>query len=320
MNAVLKERGATGGVVRVSTFTEPDAFERAMPWGRMSVTPLARYPFTARVIELDLDDVVLEINQIAPAVILGKMALARVGMLLPIEGIGSLSLGGRRDEPDLIAVCGAGGNYELASHSRVTWASLSLPADRLDDMVFPPAHSAIRRRDSFGVLRADPRAWRAAVQLVRQVQAVALDQPDVFEVAEARRSLRSSVLDTAHELLAGPYSAPPPRAVPLAQPQQRHLVRAAAAAVLADPAHIRGAGSLASVLDVTELRLRRAFSEVLGVGVARFVLARRLSMVRAALRAAPVPVEALARAHGFRNFGLFLKAYRARFGEALDLA
>jgi AraC-like DNA-binding protein len=314
MNGPARPRGPNARTVRVSTVTETDMLESGAPWGQACVTPLGRFPFSAQLVEIDLGDMVLEIGRNRPVAVVGRLAAGCAGLLMPLEGYGRLILGGRIAEPEFIAVCGPGAAFEGASRGRVAWASLTLKTAAVGSL-FPPARSAILRPGHFGVLRVNPVAWQRAITVIRQVEPVARDQPEVFEVPEARRSLRSSVLEMAHELLAGPHEAPPSRPVALATVRQRLLIHAAVQAVQADPAHLRGEASLAAALGISALRVRRAFATILGVSPSRYLLLRRLVMVRTALHAAHPPLEALARAHGFPRFDRFLRCYAEVFGD-----
>lgn len=299
-------------MVRIENFGDPGSLDSGAIGSPRSVIPLTR-PFCARRIALPLGNVLLEIGTSSPGAAIGVMAPGRASLLLPLEGIASLILGGRRTEPDFVALIGAGAEYECASRGRVAWAMLTLNATAVEENLFP-MHSAIRRFGAFSVIRANPAAWRRAVALIREVEPVALHQPEVFDVSAARRALRSSLLEAAHELLGGPFDAPPPTVLPLAPAWQRRLVHAATAAVQADPAHLGTVAALAAALGVSEPRLTSAFSVVLGVGAARYLQLRRLVMVHSALRSSAGPVEVLAAAHGFRYGESFRRAYHALFG------
>ena len=96
-----------------------------------------------------------------------------------------------------------------------------LPAARVDWLLAPPHRSAIRRPGRAAWLHADPGAWIRAAALLRDAAEVMAQDPDVFQVAEARRSLRASVLEACDELLAGPYGGREPRELPIASPSLR---------------------------------------------------------------------------------------------------
>ena len=75
---------------------------------------------------------------------------------------------------------------------------------------------------------------------------------------------------------------------------------------------------LCDALAVSASALAEAFRAVFGVSPHRFLKLRRMSMVRAALRAyeGPMPlVKSIALAHGFWHLGQFAHDYRNTFGE-----
>jgi AraC family ethanolamine operon transcriptional activator len=168
-------------------------------------------------------------------------------------------------------------------------------------------------------LHADPGAWIRAAALLRDAAEVMAQDPDVFQVAEARRSLRASVLEACDELLAGPYGGRRPRELPIASPSLRRLLRAADDYLHANPACAADLAQLSVAISTPEARLRSAFLAILGISVTRYLLVRRLILVRAALRSPDcswASVEDAALAHGFWNGQRFQRAYRAMFGEA----
>src|SRR5690349_603022 len=69
--------------------------------------------------------------------------------------------------------------------------------------------------------------------------------PGVIQVEEARRSLRASVLEAGHDLLAGPCNGRMPRKLPVASPSPRRIVRAADEYIRANPAQAANLARLA---------------------------------------------------------------------------
>jgi transcriptional regulator GlxA family with amidase domain len=167
------------------------------------------------------------------------------------------------------------------------------------------------------LLCASPAAWAHAEALLRDACDVAAQDPAVFEVEEARRALRSAVLETVDELLGSPATDEPPRSQ-RTRAAHRRLVHLVDDRVTATPAGIAGVVELSGTLGVPERRMREAFASVLGVSPSRYLRLRRLVLVRTSLRS-PAPswpsVREAALAHGFRHLGHFASVYRAAFGE-----
>jgi transcriptional regulator GlxA family with amidase domain len=107
--------------------------------------------------------------------------------------------------------------------------------------------------------------------------------------------------------------------MPVASPALRRILRAADDYLHANPAGVADLAQLSVAIGAPEARLRSAFLVILGISVTRYLLVRRLLLVRAALRSPDrpwTPVEEVASAHGFWNQHRFQRAYRAMFGEA----
>ena len=304
--------------MRISTFTEPAALPGEAPWGRFTATPLHRYPFSVRLIDLDLDGVLLEIGRSTPMAVIGAMPPDTAALLLPLDGHEGMVVNGGRVERQSVAVGGAGVEYELASRAVIGWALVTLPSDRVGTLAFPPAGSAIRRPHAMSLLRADAAAWDRAVTLVQEVAEVTAQDSAVFDAEEARRSLRAGLLGAVHELLVGPWCGLRPRRLRIAPAGRRRIVRAMDRQLQADPARMASPVALAAAVGVPEVGLRSASLAVLGMRPGRFLLLRRLVMVRAVLRS-PGPRWQTAReaalTHGFARYGAFLRAYQLMFGE-----
>jgi AraC-like DNA-binding protein len=310
---------ASGHGVRIAAFAEAMDVARDSLWGTIRATPLRPYPFSMRVADVDLGDIVLRIGRSTPLIALGTLPAGAASILMPLRTNCDLLLSGRTAELHGVAVHGAGAEYEIAAHGDAAWALAHLPAAPASGLLSRLRASALLRPRAVAQLRADPDACRRAVALLVEAGEVAERSPEVFGVEEAQRSLRASVLEALYELVSGlGGAAAPPRLQP--GPAALRRVVHAADAVLADqPARATCIADVAAAIGVGEARLRAAFLAVLGIGAERYLEARRLVIVRSALRAAGwrlSAVEHVAAAHGFRDFARFERAYRAMFGEA----
>jgi methylphosphotriester-DNA--protein-cysteine methyltransferase len=294
------------------------------PWGSYRVAPQGSGVFLARFTDIALDDdVVLQAGRSTPLALVGTLPPGLACLLLPFEGRATVLLNGGTPRPYDVAVYGAGAEYEAANPQDTGWALLALPAVSVRGLLDPPRGCAIRRAGSFALIGTDPAAWALAANLTREAMKAAWDDPEVFAVEEARRSLRASLLEAAQGLLAPPASPrderrPPPHAWTGAAAPLRRVVRAADALLYADPARpIDGAG-LAAALGTSEQRLRLAFATVLGLTPERYLRARRLMMLRVALGSAsrlrPSLNDAVA-AYGLERSDRLEGEYAAMFGE-----
>ena len=317
----IKEMGARamlGLKVRNSVFTDVDELSKVTFWEPFRVTPL-RYPFSLETSDLDLSDLALQTGRSTPLAVLGALPPGTAWLLIPLDGHESLCSRRGAAGPHGVAVFGPGAEYEVGNRHPVSWGLVMLPAARIDWLLSPPQRSAIRRPGGAAWLRADPGAWVRAAALLRETAEVMAQDPDVFQVAEARRSLRASLLEACDELLGGPYGGREPRELPIASPLLRRTLRAADDYLHANPARAVDLAQLSVAIGAPEVRLRSAFLVILGISVTRYLLVRRLMLVRAALRSPDrswASVEDAALAHGFWNGQRFQRAYRAVFGEA----
>ena len=297
--------------------SEPGALAAALSCGSVRAVPLGRGPMAIHITGIGLGDVLLQTARSTPVALLGTLSRATVLLALPLDGREATALNGRALQPRCVAAFGAGARYEAASARDCAWATVVLSAAtagallgrrRLPPALHPGAHA---------LLRASPAAWARAEALARDASEVAAQDPGVFEVEEARRALRSAVLETADELLASPAYEEPVR-TRQARTAHRQLVRLVDDHVTAAPARIAGVAELSAALGVSERQMREAFAGVLGVSPSRYLRLRRLVLVRAALRSPgrswPTVCEA-ALAHGFWHLGRFSRIYRDAYGE-----
>lgn len=249
----------------MAAFASPRLLEAAAPWGRFHATPL-RGPFAARLLDIHLDGVVVEAGCCSPSVVVGTLAPDMAAVLLPLDGAGGMLLEGRRIGPCSLFVCGPGARYSVVLRRRARWVLVLLPGTALAMLGGVAARSAILRPGAVALYRAAPAAWQELASLLRDAATVARRSPAVFDVAEARRSLRHSVLETLGDLLR---PAPPGEAkqrLRLARPDQRRVVHAALDLLGQDAASPDVAG-LAAALGLRASRLESAAQAVLGMSL-----------------------------------------------------
>jgi AraC-like DNA-binding protein len=299
-------------------FSDFDALSDTLPGGLTMASPLRGGPFSLEVTGIDLGDVAVRTGRHSPLLVQGVVPDDTAWALLPLRYCGAFLLNGRPAVPDSVAVYGPGATHEGANHGDAHWALMALRLPVVERLLELPRGSPVARPGAHGMLICDPAAWRRAASLLRSAAEVAATDPEVFEVEEARRSLRASVLDASRDLLGGrPKEARyrPPRT---AMPSLRRIVRAADDYLVAHPTRALDPAQVAAGLGVSDARLRAAFLAILGVSATRYLMVRRLLLTRAALRATDSrgePVERIAAAYGFWQLRRFERAYRALFGE-----
>jgi AraC family ethanolamine operon transcriptional activator len=304
--------------VRTARFSDFEEFAGSFPATSLTATPLRAGAFRAETTCLGLGEIMLATGCITPLMALGGLAPDTAHILLPLRGRETLLLNGRTIGPHDIAVYGAGAVHDGANPADTSWARVTLAAESVHALLSPPRRSPIFRPGAHVMLRTDPEAWARVALLVREVAEVAAKDPEVFEVEEARRSLRASVLDAARELLEGPWGGAPPRLLRASRERGR-IVRLVEDHLRADPGRPTGTADLCAALGLSPSRLRSAVTATFGMSPQRYLRLRRLAMARSALRSGDPrwrSVREVALAHGFWHLERFARAYRDMFGEA----
>ena len=307
-----------GSGAMASILSEPGALAADLPCGSARAVPLRRGPMAVHTVGIGLGDVLLLTARSTPVALLGTLSRATVLLVLPLQGREAMALNGRALQPRCLAAFGAGAGYEAASPRDCAWATVALAAATAAALLGRRRLAPALRHGAHALLRASPAAWARAEALARDASEVATQDPGIFEVEEARRALRSAVLEMADALLASPAADHEPAPTRQARTAHRRLVRLVDDHVTASPARIAGVAELSGALGVSERQLREAFAGILGVSPSRYLRLRRLVLVRAALRSPgrswPTVREA-ALAHGFWHLGRFSRPYRDAFGE-----
>ncbi|WP_431267685.1 helix-turn-helix domain-containing protein [Dankookia sp. P2] len=170
------------------------------------------------------------------------------------------------------------------------------------------------------ILACDPELWSQSIQLMQSAAEVAAEDAAVFEVAEARRSLRSSVLEMLQDLLGGLSGGTRPRVL-RAPAEQHRLVDAVENLLGADPAQVPTAIGLAAALGMSVPRLRRVIRARYGMSLQRLLLLRRLIRFAKALRSAGPSgptLQQIASTHGFSDLRELEREYRKVFSAGFE--
>lgn len=248
--------------------------DRTAPWARFTLTPLRRGAFAARLLSLDLGDTLLEAASCPPAAAIGCLPPDRAALLVPLSRGPRGRFGGAILDRTGVLVLGPGAAFEAANRAALNWAAVLFDAAALARSGGPPPGSPLHRAATMTAWRLAPEAAAGLTGLLRDALAVARRTPAVFAVAEARRSLRASLIEALHEVFDGATE------LPLAPAPLRRIVQATDRMVAADAAHAADLPMLAGLAGTTAVGLSEAFGRVLGLSAARFVLHRRLALAR----------------------------------------
>lgn len=277
--------------------------------------PLPPARFAASLTSLHLGDVVVQVVRGAPLLLLGTATAGMTGLIQVLEGSGKARWNGRQIAVEEIVLCSGRNQHEAAYGEPFACTVISFAtAEHAEggplagDWAPGPDAPIVARR-----AEPDARATLAAIgRAIEEASATGR----ALQEAEARRSLRATILDTARSMLAAPEAAGRPQAR-FGRSRQR-IVHAADAYLRANPARPVYTDELCAVLGVSATSLQQAFHATFGISPHRYLKMRRMGMVRAALLSLSGPwhsVKAIALSHGFWHLGQFCLDYRAVYGE-----
>ena len=280
------------------------------------VCPLGPGRFAFEAISVDLGRVGLRVGHSTPLLMQASVPQDMVCFVLALAGAQSMRLNGHEARPGSLTVYGAGANLMGANHAPATCAIITLNAADAGD-VLPSGRARLGQRGTSATVLTDAAAWRRAASLVKAVNDVASSEPEVFDVEEARRALRASVLETLHELLDGPPGGERARLLRRSERRER-VMRAADEYIRLNAGRVVSVSEVARALDVAAARLRAAVRATFGIGASRFLSMRRLLALRAAVAKRGHDLttrRALATQHGFWQLPALESQYRALFHE-----
>jgi AraC-like DNA-binding protein len=300
----------------IFAFSEPDDFGAVLAEvGCTELLVVGRGLFRARMTRIVLPH--LRISSVEEQ--LARIAFVAppggtVRVFLPICGSPFPVYGGMRVETGMIVTHTAGEGVHLRLDGPCRWGDILLPA----------VYLARYRRAVAGTPSTLPpgaqrwRPSREAFSRLAKLHAAAIRvteaRPGTAPGAEAARGLEQELTEALIECLARNA------VVPTSAPSRRHaeLMAQFEALVRADCAGRLSVAEIGAELGVADRTLRICCQQHLNMGPSRYLRARRMQLVRRALRCADpsqTSVGQIARRYGFEELGRFAESYRARFGE-----
>jgi AraC family transcriptional regulator, ethanolamine operon transcriptional activator len=306
------------GGAHLSQFTDPEDLVSAVPGVVFRATVLHAGPFSVSLTTLRMGDVALQVGRSTPHLAFARAHPGTAVVQLPLENAETLVLNGRTVLPQMVGLYGGGAELLRANPRDSRHAVLSLPMDRAEELLCLPSGFPLVRPGAQDLLRTRPGAWHRVARIVRAATETADGGPQTFDLEEARRALRDTLLDAVHDLIAGAKAEG--NALRSRNPRAWRRVAAAAdeylRAHVARPVYTE---ELCAALGISPSGLAQAFRGTCGISPHRFLRLRRLAIVRRLLRAweGPAPLaRSVALAHGFWHLGQFSQDYRAIYGEA----
>lgn len=206
-----------------------------------------------------------------------------------------------------------GQSYYQHTAGPTSHAGISLPLDEMDTVCTAIAGCSLRPLKDDVTVTPPPDAMVRLQRLSKVAGDLAEDAPEVLAHPEAARGLEQAIIGALADCLGG--DAEEDRA---ARRQHTAIMRRFHRVIERfgeQPIYIP---ELCKEVGASERTLRSCCREQLGMGPKRYLLLRRLHMVRRALRSnspADTTVTEVATQYGFWQFGRFASEYKAFFDE-----
>jgi AraC-like DNA-binding protein len=300
----------------IFAFTEPDDFAAVLgEIGSTELLVVGRGLFRARMTRMILSHMRLSsVEEQLASIAFVAPPLGTVRVFFPIGTSSFPVYGGMRAETGMIVTHTAGEGVHVRLDGACRWA----------DILLSTGYLARYQRAIAGTLFALPpgsqfwRPRREAFSQLAKLHAAAIRvteaRPGKAPGVEAARGLEQELTEALIECLVRNA------VVPSSASSRRHaeLMAQFEALVRADCAGRLSVAEIGAELGVADRTIRICCQQHLNMGPSRYLRARRMQLVRRALRRADpsdTSVAQIARRYGFGELGRFAASYRARFGE-----
>ena len=297
------------------TFLEPDHYEASLRQAQIEIVIALSPKFKARLTWAELHDLqVLRCEEDFPRVAYVCLRPQLCFVTFPAHS-GPVPLsGGTELRPGEIVLHGRGERLHQSTPGSLVWNIIALDPVRLEQYGRALSGKPFTLPSAGKILRPAPRDAARLRRLHAQVCRLAETKPKLLAHTEVARAIEQGLIQTLVACLSG-------TSVRADGPTKRRHARImirfeeVLAEHLSEPLHMT---ELCELIVVTERTLRSCCAELLGMSPIRYVLFRRLSRARVALRDADpngANLLELVRGFGFTELGRFEAAYRAAFSE-----
>jgi AraC-like DNA-binding protein len=296
------------------TFLEPDHYEASLRQAQIEILIALSPKFKARLTWAELHDLqVLRCEEDFPRVAYVCLGPQLSFVTFPAHS-GPLPVwGGTELRPGEIVLHGRGERRHQSTPGSFVWNVIAVDRLRLEQYGRALSGKPFSLPQEGKILHPSARDIGQLRRLQTQVCRLAETKPRLLAHTEVARAIEQGLILT----LVACLTAASMRAD---GPSKRHAMimirlEEVLAEHLSEPLHMT---RLCELIGVTEHTLRSCCTQFLGMSPIRYVLLRRLSRARVALRDAEpdgASVLQLVRSFGFAELGRFEAAYLAAFGE-----
>jgi AraC-like DNA-binding protein len=298
------------------TFLEPDHYEASLRQAQIDIRIALSPKFKARLTWAELHDLqVLQCEEEFPRIAYVGLGPQLSFVSFPAHSVPLPVWGGTELRPGEIVFHGRGERLHQSTPGACLWNVIGMEPGQLGKYGRAISGNPFAVPSVGEILRPAPRDVARLRRLHAQVCRLAETKPRLLAHTEVARALEQDLIQAVVACLTGASM----RAVgPAKRRHARIMIRfeEVLAEHLSKPLHMT---ELCELIGVTERSLRSCCAEFLGMSPIRYVLLRRLSRARVALRdAAPdgANLSELVRGFGFAELGRFETAYWAAFSEA----
>jgi len=298
------------------TLLEPDHYEASLRQTRIEILIALTSKFKARLTWAELHDLqVLRCEEDFPRVAYVCLGPQLSFVTFPAHSEPLPVWGGTELRPGEIVFHGRGERRHQSTPGSFVWNVIALDPVQLEQYGRALSGRPFSLPSEGKILRPSPRDVARLRRLHAQVCRLAETKPKLLAHTEVARAIEQDLIQT---LVACLTAASVRADDPTKRRRASILIRfeEVLAEHLGEPLHTT---ELCERIGVTERTLRSCCAEFLGMSPVRYVLLRRLSRARVALRdAAPdgAHLLELVRGFGFAEMARFEAAYRAAFSEA----
>jgi AraC-like DNA-binding protein len=303
----------------VRTFTDPDDYAAAIRGSDTEFTLLGRGQFIAKNIQIVFHrlwmqrfyDNLPRVGHRAASAILSRRVV--VGFRTA-SGPPLLWGGSEMDGTNMVRHSEGDSTFHRSSGS-FNWGAMSLPTADMESLGAAMAGCDLTPPRSAMVVTPPPAGMTRLQRLHAAAGDLAEKAPEILANPDAARGLEQALI----EAIVGCLAHQAERESGLAQGQHAIVMRRFRRMIEENPEQPLYIPEMCKAIRVSDRTLRRCCQEHLGMGPKRYLLLRRLHLVRRALRHArpeTTTTTDIATWFGFWQLGRFAVEYQALFGES----
>jgi len=300
----------------VRTFTDPNDYATSVRGGTVKLTVAERGQFSAKLTRIDLHRLWMQrfSEDLARIVDATSLTSGRIYLSFRTRPGPSLLQGGLEMDPSHIVRHGPTADYYQYSSGAAHFATMSLPIEDFASLEDALAGLELTTSDNPMIVTPSPGAMARLLRLHAAASHLAEETPEIIANPEAARGIELALI----EAMVGCLGHGQERESSLAQGQHATVMRRFRRALEENPGEPLFIPEICKAIGVSDRTLRKCCQEHLGVSPKRYLLLRRMNLVRRSLHAAApdaTSVTEVATRYGFWQLGRFAVEYGALFGE-----